>query len=600
MVMQTFINAQRIAIIGMGSRGLSVLEQLVGSARRHLDEPLLIEVFDPQEPGSGLHLPEQPDYLMLNTMAGQLSAFSAAHPVGEPGETPGLSFLQWCHAQNLRLNERGHLSEDGKGRPIEFGDFVPRKLLGRYLHDCYRYVLQLCPPHLQVRHIRDSVDGCRAKPGQQGLDLHTRSGRRLEADAVFLTAGHAPQSVPRYEGHRIAIEGLGLSAMDTIAALTEGRGGRYVRNGSLSGWRYVACAKEPQIYLFSRSGLPFHCRPHWRSSSVAMQSLYFTATAIDALRESSPDGRLDFVQQVLPLIEDEMRGVFYLGQARLRSPEQVGQVRQCLLNATGPESRRTAFGVLATRFGPFEPQDYLNTQRWQGDPADYAKEFRGWIADDLARSRLGIEGCPLTQALEVWRNCRDVLRLIADHDGLTDGSTLEFYGVWSALSNRLVGGPQKERYEDLLALIDAGVVKPLPPMHVHAQGAGLHLTSVDPAWKQFVEVDGLIQARSAHCGVTLNRSALIDDLLAQGLIKAAHPYPADGIAIDRHHRALRQDGSPNRRLWVLGPNVEGSTFYNHYVPTPDPACKAPLDARVAVDACLRALGIGIEHSAVNP
>lgn len=73
-----------IAIIGMGSRGLSVLEQLIGLSRKTGAQRLRIEVFDPRTPGSGLHLAEQPDYLMLNTMAGQLSAFSSAFPVCEP------------------------------------------------------------------------------------------------------------------------------------------------------------------------------------------------------------------------------------------------------------------------------------------------------------------------------------------------------------------------------------------------------------------------------------------------------------------------------------------------------------------------------------
>ncbi|MCF5602534.1 FAD-NAD(P)-binding domain protein, partial [Pseudomonas syringae] len=42
-------------------------------------------------------------------------------------------------------------------------------------------------------------------------------------------------------------------------------------------------------------------------------------------------------------------------------------------------------------------------------------------------------------------------------------------------------------------------------------------------------------------------------------------------------------------LWVLGPAVEGCTFYNHYVPTPDPTCHALLEARRAVESCLEML-----------
>ncbi len=576
-----FIDAQRIAIIGMGSRGLSVLEQLIGAARRDSHTPLMIDLFDPQVPGSGLHLPEQPDYLMLNTMVGQLSGFSSAYPAWEPDETPGLTFLQWCIAEGLRLDERGHVSLSGSGRAIEFADFVPRKLLGRYLRDCYRYLLTLCPAHVRVKHRSDRVIGCRPNPDDQGFHLQTAEGLHLEAEAVFLTTGHAPQPEASFDAKRLAIEGLGLSAMDQIAHLTEGRGGRFVRDDSQSAWRYQPSGREPQIYLFSRSGLPFHCRPQGRPRASVTQRLFFTAQAIVELRKNNPDGRMDFAEQILPLIEDEMRAVFYLAMVRLQQPERLDRFSQSLQSANEAKALRDVFAALAEEFGPFEPQDYLSIRSWQGDPQHYPQWFRQWIACDLARGCLGVEASPLTQALEVWRDCRDLLRLVADHDGLNDRSTLEFYGAWAGLGNRLVGGPQKERYEDLLALLDAGVVTPLAPDSIHA-----------------IEIDGLINARNPHSGLSQSHSPLINDMLAQGLIRAAHPYPADGIAVDAQSRALRRDGSTHQRLWVLGPGVEGSTFYNHYVPTPDPACKAPLQARIAVQACLAALHAGVENLAV--
>lgn len=581
MPMPTFIDAQRIVIIGMGSRGLGVLEQLIGAARRDSNTPLIIELFDPDLPGSGLHLPEQPGYLMLNTMAGQLSGFASAYPAWERDDTPGLTFLPWCNAEGLRLNERGHTSGSDAGRPIEFADFVPRKLLGLYLQYCYRHLLTLCPEHVQIKHHRDRVVGCRPKARGQGFQLRTHNGQRIEADAVFLTTGHEPQPEANCVGKRVTIEGLGLSAMDQIAHLTEGRGGRFVRDCSQSAWRYLPSGREPQIYLYSRSGLPFHCRPHGRPSASATQRLFLTAQAIAELRKNSPDGRLDFALQVLPLIEDEMRAVFYLASVRLQQPERLERVIQSLHSARDAKVLRDVFATLSEAFGPFNPQDYLSTQGWQGDPQHYQQWFRQWIARDLARSCLGIDASPLTQALEVWRDCRDLLRLAADHDGLNDRSTLEFYGAWAGLGNRLVGGPQKERYEDLLALMEAGVVRPVAPEGVSA-----------------IEVECLIRARNAHSGLSQNHSPLINDLLGQGLIKAAHPYPADGIAVDAQSRALRRDGSTHERLWVLGPGVEGSTFYNHYVPTPYPACKAPLQARSAVRACLAALYAEVENLAV--
>ncbi|WP_439865571.1 FAD/NAD(P)-binding protein [Pseudomonas syringae] len=564
------VHTHTVAIIGMGSRGLSILEQLIGMSRHAGQQPLHIEVFDPQLPGSGLHHAQQPDYLMLNTMAGQLSAFSSAFPACEPA---GWTFLQWCSARDVRLDERGHVCIDGQGRPVGFGDFVPRRLLGRYLQDSYRFLLQQCPAHVRVRHYAEQVIACRLLPDANGFRLRSQQ-RQMSVDAVFLTSGHAVEPAEQQViGETVAIEGLGLTAMDTLADLTQGRGGRYVRDGGFAGWRYLPSGREPQVFLYSRSGLPFHARPHGHpDSQAALPRLFLTAEAINGLRQQRPAGQLDFRRDVLPLIKDEMRAVFYQAKARIAAPRHVQSIQQLLREAT---SRPALFARLAEQWGDFDPDEWLVTERWSGSAAAYAAWFIAWIERDLALSRLGLAQSPIRLALEVWRDYRDVLRLVAERNGLTEVSTLDFYSTWVGLSNRLVGGPQKERHEDLLALITAGVVTVLPP--------------VDAAQQSRPLVDSVITARVAHSGVSSNAHGLIGDLLEQGLIRAAHAWPAYGIETDRAGRALDRHGSPQPRLWVLGPAVEGCTFYNHYVPTPDPTCHALLEARRAVESCLEML-----------
>ena len=559
--------AMRIAIVGLGSRGLSVLEQFIGLARQAPDLRLRIDVFEPRTPGPGLHDTEQPDYLMLNTMAGQLCAFSTAYPAGD---SPGMTFLQWCQATDVRLDERGHLADGG--RPVGYGDFVPRRLLGRYLHYCYRFLLRQCPGNLRVRHQAETVSLCQALPERAGFRLTTASGWQQACDALFITVGHAPQTpLPEVTGTRVAIEGLGLTAMDTLARLTEGRGGRFVRDAGFAGWRYQPSGREPRLFLYSRSGLPFHARPAG-SPSVKRKwpRLFLTAQAIDAVRHSSDGRRLDFRADVLPLLEDEMRAVFYQATVQHQAPECLAAVQQRLAEAASQGGRGAIFEALAERWGRFEPGDWMPAEPWSGRDEDYAGWFRRWITEDLALSRAGAARSPLRQALEVWRDDRDALRHAVDRNGLTDRSTQDFYSVWTAVSNRLVGGPQLERYEDLLALLEAGVVTPLAP---------------DAARKQ--RFDTLIRARVATGGASSH--GLLADLYRQGLVRIAHPWPADGIETDALGRALRRDGSPHSRLWVLGPSVEGCTFYNHYVSTPDPACLAPLQARTAAQSCLASL-----------
>ncbi|WP_019717083.1 FAD/NAD(P)-binding protein, partial [Pseudomonas syringae] len=325
------VQTHTVAIIGMGSRGLSILEQLIGMSRHANQQPLQIEVFDPQPPGSGLHSAQQPDYLMLNTMAGQLSAFSSEFPACEPA---GWTFLQWCSAQDVRLDERGHVSTDGQGRPVAFGDFVPRALLGRYLQHSYRFLLQQCPAHVQVRHHTERVIKCRSRSDAPGFRLRSLT-REMNVDALFLTTGHASQTAELQDvGAAVVIEGLGLTAMDTLASLTQGRGGRYVRDAGFAGWRYLPSGREPRVFLYSRSGLPFHARPHWQPSShAALPRQFFTVAAVAGLRKQKQGGQLDFQADVLPLIKDEMRAVFYQTKVRLDAPRQLEAVQRALHEA---------------------------------------------------------------------------------------------------------------------------------------------------------------------------------------------------------------------------------------------------------------------------
>ncbi|RON03898.1 FAD-NAD(P)-binding domain protein [Pseudomonas brassicacearum] len=560
----------RLAIVGMGFRGLSVLEQLLIRLCELDGLDLRIEVFEPRLPGSGLHSSDQPDYLMLNTIAGQIQAL-----------VQGPDFLQWCQAQALRLDARGHVCSDEQGRAIGFGDFLPRRLLGQYLEDCWQLLLARCPAGVTIVVHTEQVIGAKAEHGTTAFLLETDQGRCMQVDGLILTTGHGTLAQPEIGNqHRVAIEGLGLSAMDLLAQLTEGRGGRFVR--AQGQWRYQRSGQEPQIDLYSRSGLPFHARPQWQAPTQDRPpALFFTTAAIEQLRQQHADRRLDFDADLLPLIEDEMRCAFYRTQARLDGVDSAA-LESTLQAATQPTSRAECFARLAYTLGPFEPRDWMPTERWSGDPQHYGEWFRQWISRDLADSHLGTSGSPLKAALEVWRDCREQLRQAVDRNGLNEASTLRFFRTWAGLSNRLVGGPQKERYEDLLALIEAGVVRVLAP---------------DAREIAMVDCERVIVARVPHSGLRATDSALMHDLQAQGLIRAAHPGPADGIVIDNSGRASAADGRPQQRLWVLGPAVEGCTFYNHYVATPDPQCAAIREARLLTADCLEALGIG-QHLAV--
>jgi uncharacterized NAD(P)/FAD-binding protein YdhS len=109
----------RVAIIGLGPKGLFALESLLDHAHRtHPDAMLDIDVFEPHPtPGAGpVYDPTQPDYLRMNLAADHLDMWGAESHAVPAAER--LGFLDW----------RAALDHDA-----DADRYPPRGLVGSYL-----------------------------------------------------------------------------------------------------------------------------------------------------------------------------------------------------------------------------------------------------------------------------------------------------------------------------------------------------------------------------------------------------------------------------------------------------------------------------------
>jgi hypothetical protein len=567
-----------------------LVERLIAQMRSRPELEIDLLLFDPNPPGSGLHGVDQPDYLMLNTVAGQLTFYP--HPDTVKGEAPhlGPTLDEWCRARGTRITSRGGVTTDDGGREVRPGDFLPRRLLGAYLEDCSRKLLgEDVPANVRIRRIAEQVVDARRGDTGKRYRLTTASGAQHGADSLFLSLGHggAPRRAQRFRPERVGsaetvvISGLGLTAVDMVAALTAGRGGIYA--GDTNQPRYLRSGREPNILLYSRSGLPFHARPDWSSKDAVHQvpPIFFDRIAVDGLRRKRPDGRLDFREDVLPLIALDMRAAYHITKTRLREGAAAAEdLTRSLMRDGAPEDAILQFEALDQRNGRFDPGRYLQTSQWAGDHTRYASAFSLHLQSDLRECIKGLSNSPLKAALEVWRNQRDTIRYAVNGDGLTSQSNSEFYRLFAPLSNRLVGGPQKERHAELLALICAGVVTPLPPQRPTPDG-------------RFTYEDGRLARPEHHFAAHVGPSGLrrvdktlLQSLCDQGLLNRLGCGMLDGIDVDAHGHPVGTDGDIDDNIWLLGPAVEGATFYNHYVGTPAPNCRLFIDAQSEVMRCL--------------
>jgi uncharacterized NAD(P)/FAD-binding protein YdhS len=606
-----------IGIVGLGPRGLSLLERILALAPLAPGRRFNVVIFEPNEPGTGVHWRGQPDYLMLNTIACQLSMFPDCAALGATEERPGPSFFDWCVMQNIRVDEDGVPCPEG-GRPVAETDFLPRRLLGEYLQWTFRYLMREVPQNVTVRIHRERAVEVLSRTDPVSFTLRGETGTEETVAKLFVSVGHsgrressaaasggaaakevyAPYPLPRAvdavaPGETVGLAGFGLAAMDVIAALTVGRGGRQIRRAG-GGQRYELSGREPKIVIFSRTGLPFYTRPNTTVDRRKHQPVFLTPETIARLRRQTADGRLDFEGEILPLIKHEMRAAYYIVSADMfgadTSMPATAWIRERMAAAYEAGNLDETLADLDIRYGAFSPDEYLLVappEELSGDA--YVEWVRHFIQFDLLESTKGLTRSPIKAALEVWRDLRDTLRDIVNHRGLDERSHEVFHTTYSQLVCRLVAGPQKERHEDLLALVDAGVVEFFPGVNPSVnhdrERIVLAAGGIDGAASR--TVDRIIKARLDSAGLIGTDSPVLASLHRAALVRPRCMVAGlDGIDIDANGHPLGPPEAIAKAIWVFGPNVEGGTYYNHYVPSSGAYSRAFADAHRAVAECL--------------
>ncbi|MCI0687689.1 MAG: FAD/NAD(P)-binding protein [Sporichthyaceae bacterium] len=609
-----------VAIVGLGSRGLSVLERVVTLSRTTAATTggVRVELIDPDCDGAGVHGTGQPDYLLLNTTCGQVSMFPDPPSVGDDLAGSGPSLYEWVTGRGLRIGEDG-FTVGPSGRAIRPTDFLPRRVLGEYLGWFLRHVLAAAPSHLQVTmHRTTAVDIRSELDGSLAIEL--AGGSEVQVGYAFLTTGYtpnaatgtgpdpgsriipAPYPLPEQLGlvapaETVAIGGFGLSAMDLLSSLTVGRGGRFVPapDSPAAPPAYFPSGREPRVLMFARSGVPCRARPLVTQFGPKYRPVVLTTAQIDRLR-AARGGPLDFDADVLPLVFTEMRIAYRRCQARCTGTPAAQVLEQALAGAAGPAEIERLLDELDARLGRFDPAATFDGT--SGMALDDRDAYQGWLAEvlreDLAEGVLGFAGSPVKAGLDILRDLRDTIRYIVDFGGLTDASLEVFNGTTVPLMNRAVVGPQFERHTELLALMAAGIVSvpfgPAPKVSWDGEAGRWTIASTRLGVPHRETADWLVSGHVDLPAVESSLSPLIRTLHRNGWIR---PFRADsryvsGIDVDADQHPVDASGRSQSRLWVLGPICEGATFYNNLVPSPGVYSRPIADAHRCVTAMFAA------------
>ncbi|MFG2877800.1 FAD/NAD(P)-binding protein [Streptomyces sp. NPDC048337] len=564
-----------LAVIGTGPRGISVLESLaVQLAASDPERPVRIHAIDAVEVGAGrVWRTDQDDWYTMNTVAGQITMYSGSPDGGpwRPGAGPSLE--EWSRA------EPGEI-------PLHTDGYATRRTYGRYLRAVYRTIEEHLPAHVELIGTKARITSLTARPvGGWLLEVDARP-HLIAADQVLLATGH-PRNTPdaferrmldfaaghgghvRYvcgdsaadmdldestiaPGSTVAVRGLGLSFYDVMLALTVGRGGEFKRTAQ-GNFAYLPSGREPHIVAGSRSGLPIPARGvNQKAPDHTHRPRYLTKEAVAQARarriRRTGSDQLSFVEDVLPLLVRELEAV------------HLEVWRQSGADGTPPplDLRRLA--------RPFEGQVFAG-------PGEFTEQLLALMRADLAEAALGNSRGPLKAALDVLRDTRNVVREAVDFGGLLPRSHEEEFVRGFLPANALLSaGPPAERVEQLVALIETGVVE--------VAGPGTRFTA-DEATGRFrvssAQVPGserfattLIDARIPTPDLHRDESALMTSLVTGGVVSeyfrtgpdTAPPLPTGGLNVTTApFRVIAGDGRVHDGLYALGIPTEHTRWF---------------------------------------
>lgn len=600
-----------VTLIGMGPRGLSILERIAAYAR-HTGMCLRINLIEPHACGPGVHQPRQPQYLLVNTVASQLSIFPARDSVALAPAFPTPSFTEWAREQGFRrFGEQFFETETGCGSALTDSDYLPRQLLGQYLAWAYAQIVASLPPTVTLQHLRQrAIDLFEQPDGSFVVELE--NGFSVPSDYLFLATGHSrnnlsdeeawwrkfAQDHARYNSKlgfvrhaypldkltaiaadaTVAIQGLGLTAHDVIAELTLGRGGRYLRQGA--SLRYLRGGSEPRLLLFSRNCLPAAARGvNQKGIAGRHKPRFFTREAVRALREQAQHQRgsaqLDFDRELLPLLLREM------GFAWRAVHDGVAPGADYELGKEeGAAIERLLYPLRGVQFA---------------DAADFARFFEQLLVEDLHEARRGNLTSPIKAAADVLRDVRAVLQEAVEHAGLTPASHRKFLSVLNPAINRVTFGPPRLRNEQLLALMEAGVLAvaagPNPVIRIDEERSQFALYSKFASSTVIEHVDTLVVARLDAFSPETDDTVLMRNLLKRGAVRPFYNgnFHPGGLDIDRGNHPIARNGRASRRLWAVGYVAEGAHYYTHALPRPQSASRQAQDAERCVGELFAAL-----------
>ncbi|WP_323770932.1 FAD/NAD(P)-binding protein [Antarctobacter sp.] len=300
----------RIAVIGLGPRGLGALESLAAKSQGGA-VPLAVDVFDTYPAcGAGPNFdPDESPICLLNIPMRDIS-------IRPPAFSRCGSFADWLtNAPGPdTFPTRANLGRYLDARLADLKDLGILKLARSTHHvealhrDSNGWMLrvddQLRGPYAEVLL---TVGQPEVTPDDQLADWQEHTSQSAGALAQAYPAKQLIAAASHWTGKTVAIRGLALSAFDVLRALTTAQGGRFDQG------RYQASGQEPaRILPFSLDGKPPYPKPGTealdaRFDPLPEETAIFEKAIAKAARATPGKAQAHLTAALVPVVSRIMR-----------------------------------------------------------------------------------------------------------------------------------------------------------------------------------------------------------------------------------------------------------------------------------------------------
>ncbi|MDF3130046.1 FAD/NAD(P)-binding protein [Kiritimatiellaeota bacterium B1221] len=511
--------------------------------------------------GAGdIYRSDQPEYLLMNFPNGYINMW--AHRDPEPIVPHPCSFLEWL--------------KDEKDPQASEHDYSSRACVGEYLQHGYNLLKQHCPEGVTLNQlVAEVVDmtvteeksmlvqtvnaegvECSQGPYQQLLLAtgHPRPPASMKSSASFVPFIYpVDQKLSAVgEGSTVAIKGMGLTFMDAVLALTEGRGGRFHDVEGLKP-RYEKSGKEPaKIFPFSLSGLLMMPR----SSSYGQPPRQTRFVDWEHWQKEGSQRQLDFEKDLWPTLQSEISFAYYesvlkqhdLDADKILTPRELDIVID-VFHRQYPEECPVNWQTLTKKCNQWTPVEFLEKMI---EEARKGEQDSGWV-----------------RSCSCWKYLSASFNQIYSNGGFTPESHRFFDTVLSGHLNRLAYGPPLVNMQKVLCLAKAGLVD-----FSFSENPDVQFNSDQNRWDLQMGHRGekaelLVDARIPKINLRQRSSALYENLLDRGIIRLftnrdehGNSYQPGCLDLSPEGHPLNRHGQTFRQVTVQGTPTEGFTYDN--------------------------------------